>query len=106
MTDRGLTAKSPRVEFRGLPLGETAEDFILRRIEKLNHSAARCKESYRCLTQHHTACSSWRRGNRHLVGMKNVADHPHIEFEEEREIGPLGTGCANAANDRKFDRCQ
>jgi hypothetical protein len=84
------------------PLKESVDDLsleqlakerdILRRIEKLNHAAARRKEFYRCLTQHHPACSSWRRGNGHLVGVKNIADHPHIEFEEEREVRPLDTG--------------
>ena len=65
---------------------------ILRRIEKLNHAVARCKKLYRCLTQDHPAGSGWRRGNGHLVGMKNVADCPHIEFKEEREVRPFDTG--------------
>ena len=75
------------------------EGNVLRSIENLNHAAARCKEFYRRLTEHHAARSGRRCGNRHLVGMKNVTDHSHIELEEEREVrpffvpwGPMGMG--------------
>src|ERR1700721_804330 len=56
-------------------------------------------------TGHAPACGRrWRK--QYLIGMKNVADHPHIEFEEERKVWPLDTGRADTAKDRKSDRGQ
>jgi hypothetical protein len=44
-----------------------------------------------------------RRRNPHILGVENVADYAHIEFEEKRKVGLLQTGNAHSADDRKFD---